>query len=163
MKLEYFETLLRQLKHGPVSQRLIFIWIGALSTLEALLQGLEIHHADIVASSPPTKNTVADNAKNIEMYLDKLCRTYAKNRQEPSVLVIDNSILLARYSCDLSVLFRFAISPRAAVVLVFPQESRRDLPPRTEAWVERDTELIVKQIARQLGETNNVVDSSGGE
>jgi len=164
MKYEEFEARLAQIKQGPVPQRSVFIWVGAKSRLEPLLSDLEIHRADIVAASlPPVDNAFADTTKSVATYLNEICQAYEKQRREPSVLVVDNSILLARYSCDLSALFRFAISPRSAVVLIFPKESRKDLPPRTDVWVERGTDAIVTQIARQLGDTSCVIDISGGD
>jgi hypothetical protein len=162
MRLDEFDTRLIQMKRGPIPQRPIFIWTGAQSRLEELLQDLEIHRADIVNSSSPKNNTLSDHAKIIQNYLATICQDYQKVRREPSALIIQNSVLLARYSCDLSILFRNAVNPRSAVVLVFPEESRREFPSRTDNWVRKDTASIVKQVAKQLGDINCIVDLLGG-
>jgi len=46
---------------------------------------------------------------------------------------------------------------------MFPQESGRDFPPRTEAWVKRSTTNIMKQLAKQLGDIDCIVDVIGGD
>lgn len=162
MRLDEFDARLTQMKRGPIPQRPIFIWTGAKSQLEELLQGLEIHRVDMVHSSSPKNDTLSDHAKIMQNYLTIICQDYQKCRHEPSVLVVENSVLLARYSCDLSILFRYAVVQRSAVVLIFPGESRREFPPRTETWVERDTASIVRQVAKQLGDINCIVDLLGG-
>jgi hypothetical protein len=48
-------------------------------------------------------------------------------------------------------------------VLIFPQESRRNFPPRTEAWVKRNTTSIMKQLAKQIGDADCIVDVIGGD
>jgi len=163
MKVEEFVTRLAQMKLGPVPQRPIFIWTGMKSKLEVLIECLEAHHADMVQAILPKNDALAEHQRSLQTHLNETCRDYQKNRQEPSVLIIENSILLARYSCDLSVLFKSAVSPRSAAVLMFPQESGRDFPPRTEAWVKRSTKNIMKQLAKQLGDVDCIVDVIGGD
>ncbi len=162
MKAEEFVSRLTQMKLGPVPKRPVFIWTGMKSKLEGLIEGLEAHYADMVQTMLPRNDALVDHRTFIQNHLNEICRDYQKNRQEPSVLIIENSILLARYSCDLSVLFKSAVSPRSAAVLIFPQESGRDFPPRTEAWVKRNTTNIMKQLAKQLGDADCIVDVIGG-
>jgi hypothetical protein len=163
MKSEEFVARLMQMKIGPVPQRPVFIWTGTKTHLEELIKGLETHRTDMVQNMIPKNDTLTDHRKFIQNHLNETCRDYQKNRQEPSILIIENSILLARYSCDLSVLFKSAVSPRSAAVLMFPQESGRDFPPRTEAWVKRSTKNIMKQLAKQLGDVDCIVDVIGGD
>ena len=132
MTLEEFDVQLMAIKNGPTAKRPIFVWTGTKTELEELIKGLDIHYEDMVLSLSSKNNSLSDHPKIIQSYLNKMCRTYQESRQEPSIMIIDNAILLARYACDLSVLFKFVVSPRSAVVLIFPQESRRDFPIRTE-------------------------------
>ncbi len=163
MKAEEFVSRLTQMKVGPVPQRPVFIWTGMKYKLEGLTEGLEAHYEDMAQTMLPKNDALADHRTFIQNHLNETCRDYQKNRQEPSVLIIENAILLARYSCDLSILFKLAVSPRSAAVLMFPRESGRDLPPRTETWVKRNTTSIMKQFARQLGDTDCIVDVIGGD
>ena len=63
-----------------------------------------------------------------------------------------------RYGCDLSAVFQYGISPRAAVILIMPKESHRHLPPKTDGWVKRNTKELMTRMAKQLGAPNCIID-----
>jgi hypothetical protein len=160
VKTDEFQTLISQMKQGPVPRRLVFIWTGPTPSLTGLLQGIELHECDLICAH---SNQSDLNAKALlQAFLNTQLKVYGERRNEPSVLLIKEAILLARYGCDLSFLFRYAISPRSAVVLIFPSESDRPLPVRSENWVERNTRTILQRVSRQLGDANCIIKASGG-
>jgi hypothetical protein len=158
MTTKDFISLVDQMKRTSVPRRLIFLWNGPAKELENLLEGIETNRIDIASASPQKENAPEDTQHILENYLDKECKIYENNRNEPSALVIENAILLARYRCDLSPIFRHGISPRSTVILIFPKESHRQLPLRTGGWIKMDTSVILLQVAKQLGEPECVIE-----
>lgn len=158
MNIEDFVTIIDQMKRTTVPKRLIFIWSGSTKELENILEGIEFKGVD-VASANTGKQIASDEIQHIlEDYLDKECQSYEENRNEPSALIVQNAILLARYHCDMSPIFRHGISPRSAVILIFPKESHKQLPPRAEGWIRRDTRSVLLNIAKQLGELDCLIE-----
>jgi hypothetical protein len=152
-----FITLIEQMSKTSVPRRLIFLWTGPAKELETLLEGIEINRIDIASVSPKQENASIVTQHLLETYLDKACRNYKNSRNEPSALVVENAILLARYHCDMSPIFQYGISPRSAVILVFPKESHRQLPMKTEGWIKMDTGTMLLQVAKQLGEPECII------
>jgi len=158
MNIEDFGTMIDQMKRTTVPKRLIFIWSGPTKELENILKEIELKRVDI-ASANTGKQIASDEIQHIlEDYIDKECRSYEKNRNEPSALIVENAILLARYHCDMSTLFRHGISPRSAVILIFPKESHKQLPPRAEGWIRRDTRSVLSNVSKQLGELDCLIE-----
>jgi len=162
MNIQDFASLINQMKQGPVPRRLIFLWSGSEAGLEEILDGVEIHRCDLVSVRPSRPLPDEDLKKLLEAFISQQCRNYEKQRNEPSVLIIADAILLARYGCNMSVLFRCGISPRSAVILLFPTDSNRHLPVKTEGWVKRDTRAIIERVSKQLGEPKCIIEASGG-
>jgi hypothetical protein len=150
------------MKQGPVPRRLIFIWSGPASGLKENLHGIEIHRCDLVSARSEGSSSGEPPKGLLEAFVNQECRRYFERRNEPSVLIIDDAILLARYGCDMSPFFRYGISPRSAVILVFPSESYSQLPAKTETWVERNTRAILQRVSKQLGEPKCIIEASGG-
>jgi hypothetical protein len=88
-------------------------------------------------------------------------KEYESSRNEPSVLVIENALLLARYSCDITAFFKFGISPRSAVILVFPEKSDRRLPIKAERWVKNEAASLLMRVAKQIGDAQSIIEESG--
>lgn len=158
MTIQDFITLVNQMRRTSVPRRLIFLWSGPARELQNLLEGIEFNQIDIASASPEKENASEDTQQILENYLKKECQSYENNRNEPSALVVENAILLARYRCDMSPIFRHGISPRSAVILIFPKESHRQLPLRTEGWIKKDTSVILLQVAKQLGEPECIIE-----
>ena len=158
MTVQDFIALVNQMRRTSVPRRLIFLWSSPAKELESLLEGIEINRIDIASASPEKKNASKDTQHILENYLDKECKSYESNRNEPSALVVENAILLARYHCDMSPFFRHGISPRSAVILVFPRESHRQLALRAEGWIKKDTSIILLQVTKQLGEPECIIE-----
>lgn len=158
MTIQDFIALVDQMKRTSVPRRLIFLWSGPTKELENLLEGIEFNRIDIASASPEKENASEDTQHILENYLNKECQSYENNRNEPSALVVENAILLARYRCDMSSIFRYGISPRSAVILVFPKESHQKLPLRTEGWIKKDTYTMLLQVAKQLGEPECIIE-----
>jgi hypothetical protein len=137
---------------------LIFIWSGPTKELESILGGIEFKWVDIASANTGKQNASEEIQHILENYLDKECQTYEENRNEPSALIIKNAILLARYHCDMSSIFRHGISPRSAVILIFPKESHKQLPPRVEGWTKGDTRSVLSYVAKQLGEPDCLIE-----
>jgi hypothetical protein len=123
------------------------------------LNGLEKHSHDPALHLSDVRLEDGNDKIALEKFIKKTCEEYEDNRNEPSALIIENSILFPRYGCDLSFFLRHGISPRSAVFLVFPSDSRRQLPARTDALVKRDTNAIALQVARQLGEQDCIIET----
>lgn len=158
MTVQDFITLVDQMRRTSVPRRLIFLWSGPAKELESLLERIEINRIDIGSASPGKENASEDTQHILENYLDKVCKSYENNRNEPSALIVENAILLARYRCDMSPIFRHGISPRSAVILIFPKESLKQMPLRTEGWIKKDTSVILLQVAKQLGEPECIIE-----
>jgi hypothetical protein len=150
------------MKKGTVPHRLIFIWSGPASGLEAAIEGLDIHWCDLVSAQSHRLGPDDDAKTLLEKFLNDECKSYSERRNEPSALIVNDAILLARYGCDLSGLFRYGISPRSAVILIFPSESNRAFPIKTENWVKRNTRDILQRVAKQLGEPKCIIEVAGG-
>ena len=159
MTIQDFITLVEQMKRSSVPRRLIFLWSGQTKELENILEGIETHRINVASVYAEGQPISEDNQHILETYLKEICKSYEDKRNEPSVLIVENAILLARYGCDMSPIFRYGISPRSAVILVFPKESYRQLPIRTEGWVKRDTHTIFLQMAKQLGEPKCIIEA----
>ncbi len=162
MNIGDFVTLVNQMKQGPVPLRLVFVWSGPAGGLEEILDGVEIHRCDLVSVRSDGSSSDENPKKSLEAYINQQCKTYDERRNEPSVLIIEDAILLARYGCDMSTFFRYGISPRSAVILLFPCESYRQFPIKTEGWVERNTRVIIQRVSKQLGEPKCVIEALGG-
>jgi hypothetical protein len=158
MTVQDFIALVDQMRRTSVPRRLIFLWRGPAKELENLLEGIEINRIDIAFISPEKENVSEDTQHILENYLNKECQSYENNRNEPSALIVENAILLARYRCDMSPIFRHGISPRSAVILIFPKESLKQMPLRTEGWIKKDTSVILLQVAKQLGEPECIIE-----
>jgi len=157
---EEFGNFIDQMKRGTVPRRLIFIWNGPRIGMDDLLEGIETHRCDLTTAQ--TKDALLANSPGrlLEEFLVDECRIYSEMRNEPSALIVNDAILLARYGCDLSGLFRYGTSPRSAVILVFPSESNRHFPARTEDWVERNTRAVLQRVAKQLGEPKCIIEAA---
>ena len=158
MKKQEFLATIEHMKQSSVSRRLVFLWRGNSGELENVLKGLEIHKYDIASVFDDSCIDFNSIQKNINNWLKETCRNYDDNRNEPSALILMNSILLARYNCDLTPILRFGISPRSSVILVFPKDTQRKIPIRAEKWIKKDTKSIVIQTAKQLGEPKSIIE-----
>jgi hypothetical protein len=157
-----FENYINQIKQGTVPRRLIFIWSGPTLGLEDLLEGIEIHRCDLVSAQTKDSSLINEKKSLLETFLNDECKSYFESRNEPSAMIVNNAILLARYGCDLSGLFRYGISPRSAVILVFPSESNRTFPIKAENWVNRNTRAVMQRVSKQLGEPKCIIEGVGG-
>lgn len=157
MDFKDFRDLIDQMKETSIPRRMVFIWIGLVNELENSLEGIEMIRVDLASAFSGVENDFDQNRQSLELYLNRECQTFESDRNEPSALIIGNGILLARYGCDLSPIFRHGISPRAAVIIIFPNESQRQIPPKTDGWVKRDTKVVLTHLARQLGELDCIV------
>ncbi|MBC8466651.1 MAG: hypothetical protein H8D55_02315 [Deltaproteobacteria bacterium] len=157
-----FEDLINQMKQSTVPRRLIFIWSGQTTGLEDVLEGIETHHCDLVFSQSKDSSSINEPESLLETFLNDECKSYCKKRNEPSALIVNDAILLARYGCDLSGLFRYGISPRSAVILTFPSESNRPFPIKAENWAIRNTRAIMQRVSKQLGESKCIIEVAGG-
>ena len=157
MNVEDLTRLMEQMKVGTVPSRLVFIWAGSFASLDKILEGIEVHRRDLVDSGDGGDGN-KEPQKSLETELKSICKHFEETRNEPAVLVVDNAILLMRYGCDLSSVFQYGISPRAAVILIMPKESHRHLPPKTDGWVKRNTKELMTRMAKQLGEPNCIID-----
>ena len=156
------ENFLNQMKQGPVPRRLIFVWSGPTPGLEDLLEGIETHSCDLLFAQTKDSSLINEPKSLLETFLNDECKSYSESRNEPSALIVNDAILLARYGCDLSGLFRYGISPRSAVILVFPSESNRPFPIKAENWVKRNTRAIMQRVSKQLGEPKCIIEAAGG-
>lgn len=143
-------------------RRLIFIWSGPTPGMEDLLEGIETHCCDLVPAQTKDPLLIKEPKSLLETFLNDECKRYSERRNEPSALIVNDAILLARYGCDLSGLFRYGISPRSAVILIFPSESNRSFPIKAENWVKRNTRAILQRVAKQLGEPKCIIEAAGG-
>lgn len=159
MILQDFLVLIHQMKKGSVPKRLIFIWQGTQHDLLKHLDGMETHCHNPALEIPSNRLPDGNHRIILEEFIKKTCEQYEDNRNEPSALIIENAILFPRYGCDLSFFLRHGISPRSAVILVFPPESRRQLSARTDALVNRNTKAIVLQVAKQIGEQDCIIET----
>jgi hypothetical protein len=157
MTLDYFTSLLSQVRSGPAAQRLIFIWAGHRTALESYLFGFDIHRCDPVSAYSEAKAGSGDHRQVLNGWLSRVCKEYEDDRKEPSVLLTDQALLLIRYGCDMSAYFRHVISPRSAAILIVPNPSHRQLPLRAEAWVKNNTPALLTQLANQLGEPDCLI------
>ena len=157
-----FENIINQMKRGSVPRRLIFIWSGPTPELEDLLEGIETHRCDLVSAQTKDSSLIIDPKILLEAFLNEEFKIYSERRNEPSALIVNDAILLARYGCDLSGLFRYGISPRSAVILVFPSESNRTFPIKVENWVKKNTRDIMERVSKQLGEPKCIIEAAGG-
>jgi len=157
-----FEDLINQMKQSTVPRRLIFIWSGPTPGLEDLLEGVETHRCDLVFAQSKGPSSINEPKGLMETFLNDECKNYCEKRNEPSALIVNDAILLARYGCDLSGLFRYGISPRSAVILTFPSESNRPFPIKAENWVKRNTRAIMQRVSKQLGEPKCIIEVTGG-
>ena len=162
MNTDEFDNYINQMKKGTVPHRLIFIWSGPVTSLEEALEGLDIHCCDLVSAESHQLGLDDDIKTLLEKFLNIQCKGYSERRNEPSALIVNDAILLARYGSDLSGIFRHGISPRSAVILVFPSESNRTFPIKTENWVRRNTRAILQRVAKQLGEPKCIIEVAGG-
>ena len=162
MNIHEFVTLINQMKQGPVPRRLIFLWSGSEAALVEILDGIEIHRCELVSVRPSSSSTNEDPKKLLEAYINHQFQDYEEQRNEPSALIIGDAILLGRYGCNMSTFFRYGISPRSAVILVFPPESHRRFPVKTDGWVKRNTRTVIESVSKQLGEPNCIIEASGG-
>jgi len=158
MTIEDLTTLMHRMKTGTVPSRLVFIWAGPTAPLDKILEGTEVHQQDLADSSGTGENGTKDPQGFLETKLKDICKHFEETRNEPSALVVKNAILLTRYGCDLSAVFRYGISPRAAVIFLMPKESHRHLPPRTDGWVKRNTKELIARMGKQLGKPNCIID-----
>ena len=158
MNVEDLTKLMNQMKAGTVPSRLVFIWTGLTNQLEDILQGVEIHQCDMAECDENDGNKIVEPQQFLEKKMKTVCKDYNEQRNEPSVLVMKNAILLIRYGCDLSAVFQYGISPRSAVIFLMPMESHRHLPAKTDGWVKRNTRELITQMARQLGMPNCIID-----
>lgn len=158
MMQQDFSTLLDQMKTSSVPKRLIFLWQGSKQDLGKALDGIQMHCHDAALDVPAKRLDAADPRSVLEEFIKKTCEQYEDKRSEPSALIIENAILFPRYGCDLTFFLRHGISPRSAVIFVLPAESRRQLSTRTEALVKRNTNAIVLQVAKQLGEQDCIIE-----
>ena len=157
-----FENFINRMKQGTVPRRLIFIWSGPTPGLEDLLEGIEAHFCDLVFAQTKGASLINAPKSLLGSFLNDECKSYYERRNEPSALIVNDAILLARYGCDLSGLFRYGISPRSAVILVFPSESNRPFPIKAENWVKRNTRAIMQRVSKQLGEPKCIIEAAGG-
>lgn len=158
MNIEDFKSFMNQIKSGSVPSRLVFIWVGPTVLLDKILEGIEVHHQDLTNSEGSGENGMKETQHLLETNLKNICQHFEKSRNEPSVLIMKNAILLIRYGCDLRAVFRYGISPRSAVIFLMPKESHRHLPPKTDGWVKRNTNELITRMAKQFGQPNCIID-----
>lgn len=161
MKIQEFKNLVMQMKSSSVPMRLVFLWKGRGYELEAILIDVETTHQDVATVFNNEKHETQDSQVTINEWLKEKCKVYEDMRNEPSALIIQNAILLARYNCDLTPIFKFGLSPRSAVILLFPKESQRKIPVRTEQGVKKDLQSVLLQVTKQLGEPNCIIEEQG--
>lgn len=159
MNVEYFTNIIAQMKQTSIPKRLIFIWSGPIKELENILEGIEFKKIDIAFANTGEQIAPDDTKRILENYLDKECQRYEEERNEPSALIVENAILLARYHCDMSPIFRHGTSPRSAVILIFPKESHKQLPPKAEGWIRRDTRGVLSNVTKQLGDLDCLIET----
>lgn len=150
------------MKLGTVPRRLIFIWSGPTPALGGILEGIETHYCDLVSAKTTDSSLAIEPESRLETFLNDECKSYFERRNEPSALIVKDAILLARFGCDLSVIFRYGTSPRSAVILVFPSESNRPFPVKAENWVKRNTRSVMERVSKQLGEPKCIIEATGG-
>jgi len=158
MRVEDFKRLISQMKYGSVPFRMVFIWKGAINDLENILKGIEIHQKDLADPILADVSRTKEPQKYLDDLIKRICEKYEGLRDEPSALVLQNAILLVRYGCDLSAIYRHGISPRSAVIFLMPRESNRHLPPRADGWVRRNTKEIFVRMAKQLSTSNCMIE-----
>lgn len=157
MTFQEFTKIVEQMKRGSVPKRLVFLFRGKVSSLKEISEGIEIHHHDLASAFNDDQPN--DSKRNLEGYLQGVCKNYENERNEPSVLILENALLLPRYGCNLTPFFQYAISPRSAVLMIIPPDSKRELPIGTEGWAMRNTQAILTQLTKQLSISDCVVTS----
>ena len=158
MNIEDMAKIMNQMKAGSVPSRLVFIWTGPTKQLDKILDGIEVHQQDLAESENTGKKGTEEPQQFLESQIKSICEKFEETRHEPSALILKNAVLLVRYGCDLSAVFRYGISPRAAVIFLMPKESHRHLPPRTDGWVKRNTKELIARMGKQLGKPNCIID-----
>ena len=161
MKTSEFKDIIEQIKSTSVPRRMVYIWQGRLCDLDGFFKNLEVHRIDIALLESKDSLTEEETTRRIERYLVNMIRRYESKRNEPSIMVIANAILLARYNCELTALLKYGISPRSLVVLVFPKATSASIPNRAERWIKNDTVALVEKIGRQLGDSHCIIDDQG--
>lgn len=159
MNQEEFLSILDHMRMGPVPWRLTFIWSQPETKLKEILakNNIEASQIDLIANYDSRISESKDSRKAIDNWLILECKKYDAERKEPSALIIRNSLLFARYGCDLSPILQYGISPRSAVLLLMPPDSKKRIPPRAEPWVKSNTGALVTQIATQLAATKFII------
>jgi len=159
MTIEEFTKIADQMKSGTVSKRLIFICSNSISQLEKIITNIEILQHDLVNIKSTEISEIINPQHYLEANLKNACKEYEGKRNEPSVLIIKNAILLVRYGCDMSAIHRYGISPRSAVILMMPKDVHRYMPPKTDGWIKKNTKELIKLMAKQLGIPNCIIDA----
>jgi len=158
MTVQEFTEAIRQMKSGSVTERMVFIWTDPIAQLEKVFADIEIHQQDLADAASPGKFGMNDPQNLLETKLKDICKKYDETKNEPSMLVLQNAILLVRYGCDVSAVLRYGISPRSAVMLLMPHETHRYFPPQMDGWVKRNTKDLILKMAKQLGTPNCIID-----
>jgi hypothetical protein len=159
MNVEDIAKIVNQMKAGTVPSRLVFIWTGPTKQLDKILDGIEVHRHDLAEKENTGQKGIEEPQQFLESQIKSVCKKFEETRQEPSALMLKNAVLLVRYGCDLSAVYRYGISPRAAVIFLMPKESHRHLPPRTDGWVKRNTKEVIAKMSKQLGKPNCIIDA----
>jgi len=161
MKMSEFKNIINQMKITSVPRRLICLWQGKAMDLDNILREIEIHKIDLALIEKKGDLNEKNTAQQIERYMTYMLKKYESERTEPSALVISNAVLLSRYSCEMTALLKYGISPRSMVILVFPKAASKMLPIKAERWIKNNTESLIERIGLQLGSPNCVIDDLG--
>ena len=161
MKTSEFKDIIEQMKLTSVPRRMVYIWQGRSRDLDGFLKDLEAHRIDVAMIEKREILTEEETTRRIERYFIDIIKKYEKERNEPSIMVIENAILLARYHCELTAIMKYGISPRSMVVLIFPKAALASIPSRAERWIKNDTATLVDKVGRQLGDSYCIIDNQG--
>jgi hypothetical protein len=155
MKIDDLKKIVDHILTSRLIRRTIFITTVDLKTIRSIIEPLDIHEVEIVVDNEYCETRPE---KFIEKRLKDICEEYTNRRVEPSVLVITDAVLLARYSISLSVLFRKAITPRSIVLLCLPKAPEVSIQNNYLHGVEQDYNLPMNRLVMQISEPDCIIE-----
>jgi len=146
MKLQDFRHTVEHILTANYPKRALYVTSLYPRLVLDALQGLDVHQVELIRESP-----VQDAPESyLERRLAEICKDFHNARKEPSALIINDAVLLARYSISLSPLLSKAISPRSIAILCVPSVSHASVSMSLPNVVDHDFNLPFALLAKQI-------------
>jgi len=120
MNQEDLRSVADRLKNRPFPGKRIFLWVGPSDRLHSIIPSKIVKTMRITDILPPVEHVESDDKKlqrmikrSLDSMLQQIKPDYSHGQQ---ILIVEDAVLLARYSLEITSFFDWYISDRTMVI-----------------------------------------------